>query len=76
MNRSEELDSPTFYSRAVDSNNRQAIQRRLSELRELFESDEIDAIWYIRLNRTLSTQAKIAVLGKIKMLLKYFDQSN
>ncbi|MGH7596154.1 MAG: hypothetical protein ACREOI_07355 [bacterium] len=75
-NKFEELNSQELYLKAADSNNLQAIQHRLLELRELFESDEIDAIWYIRLNRTLSVEVKAALLDKISKLLNPFSKSN
>ena len=75
-NKFEELNAQELYLKAVDSNNLQVIQQRLLELRELFESDEIDAIWYIRLNRTLSAEVKATLIDKINKLLKPFINSN
>jgi hypothetical protein len=75
-NKFEEMNSQELHIKAADSNNLQAIQQRLLELRELFESDEIDAIWYIRLNRPLSTEVKATLLDRINKLLKPFSNSN
>jgi hypothetical protein len=72
MNRFDELSAQELYFKAEGSNNLLTIRRRLTELREFFESDEIDAIWYIRANRVLSAEEKAALLNKITKLLKPF----
>jgi hypothetical protein len=76
LNKSDDLDSQELYLKSEGSNNLPAIQHRLIELRELFESGEIDAVWYIRLNQALPTEVKFTVLNKIKQLLQPFTLSN
>jgi hypothetical protein len=72
IEKSDDLNSQELYYKALQSGNHQAIQRRLNELREFFESGEIDAIWYIWLKRMLPAEVKAKVLDKIKKLLKPF----
>jgi len=72
MEKADALNSQELYQKAFESNNYQSVQRRLNELREFFESGEIDAIWYIWLRRMLPSEIKAALLGKINKLLKPF----
>jgi len=72
MEKPDELDSQELFRKAVESKNQQSVQRRLNELREFFESGEIDAIWYIWLRRMLPIEIKATLLGKINKLLKPF----
>lgn len=74
--RFDDLEPQELYSKTLQSGNLQAIQRRLIELREFFESGEIDAIWYIWLNRTLPAEVKAKLLDRINKLLKPFSNSN
>jgi len=76
MNRFDERSAQELYFKAEGSNNLLTIRRRLTELREFFESDEIDAIWYIRANRVLSAEEKATLLNKITKLLKPFTNSD
>jgi len=72
MAKTDELDSQELFRKALESNNHQSVKRRLNELREFFESGEIDAIWYIWLRRMLPIEIKATLLGKINKLLKPF----
>ncbi|GEM_PF-2448696 len=75
-NKFEDLNPEKFCQKAADSNNLQVIQQRLLELRDLFESNEMDAIWFIRLNRVLPVEVKAKLLDKINKLLNPFSNSN
>jgi hypothetical protein len=75
MNKFDELSSQELYFKAEGSNTMPVIRHRLTELREFIESGEIDAVWYIRLNKTLAAEVKITVLDKITKLLKPFMNS-
>jgi len=76
MEKSDDLIAQELYHKALQSNTHQAVQRRLNELREFFESGEMDAIWYIWLQRMLPPEAKAKMLDKINKLLKPFSNSN
>jgi hypothetical protein len=76
IERSDDLNSYEFYYKALQSDNHQAIQRRLRELREFFVSGELDAIWYIWLKRMLPAETKAKLLDKIENLLKPFINSD
>lgn len=71
-NKFDALSSQELHLKAEGSNNLLPIRRRLIELRELIESDEIDAIWYIRANQMFPAEEKAALLDKINKLLKPF----
>jgi hypothetical protein len=74
--RFQELKPQEFYFKARQSDNLKAIQRRLIDLREYFENDEIDAIWYVWLKRTLPKDVKVTMVDKINALLKPFATSD
>ncbi len=72
MEKFNDLNPEEFYEKIVRSQNLAAIQRRLTDLLDLFESDEIDGIWYVRLRQTLSDEVKAILLNRIQKLLKLF----
>lgn len=72
MERFNDLNSAEFYEKSSRSQNLSAVHRRLIDLLDLFESDEIDGIWFVRLRQILSNEAKAGVIEKIKKLIALF----
>ncbi len=72
MEKFNDLNPEEFYEKIVRSQNLAAIHRRLTDLLDLFERNEIDGIWYVRLRQALSNEMKATVTSNIKKLLGLF----
>ncbi len=68
----DDLNSEELYEKVSRSQNLPAVHRRLIDLLDLFETDEIDGIWFVRLRQTLPTEVKAGLIEKIKKIIDFF----